>query len=44
MGLYSLLITGNIINKDFTFYEVPVLRTLSIRAHLHSPVLIFSLP
>lgn len=23
MGLYSLLTTGNIINKDFSFYEVP---------------------
>ena len=23
MGLYSLLTTGNIINKDFSFYEIP---------------------
>ena len=23
MGLYSLLTTGNIVNKDFSFYEVP---------------------
>ena len=23
MGLWSLLTTGNIINKDFSFYEVP---------------------